>query len=56
MKVASVVKGVLAVAAIGTATYLYSNSSPRTKRKIKRTTSNAMHSVGDAMNDVAQMI
>ena len=56
MRASSVIKGIAAVAAVGTAAYLYSNSSPRTKRKIKRTTGKAMHSMGEMMNGITGMM
>lgn len=56
MKASGIIKGVAAVAAVGTAAYLYSNSSPRAKRKIRKTTGKAMHSMGDALNDISCMM
>ena len=50
------VKGAAAIAAIGTAAYLYSASAPKTKRKIKRSTSKAVHSMGSAITDVSNMM
>ena len=56
MKASTVIKGITAVAAVGTAAYLYSNSSPRTKRKIKKTTGKAIHSMTDMMNGISGMM
>lgn len=56
MKVSTVLKGAAAIAAVGTVAYMVSNSSPRTKRKIKKTTEKAMHSVGNAFSDMSAMM
>lgn len=56
MKMSSIVKTVAAVAAVGTAAFLYSNSSPRTKRRLKKTAGQYIHSMGEMMNSVSDMI
>lgn len=56
MKASSILKGAAAIAAVGTAAYLVSNSSPRTKRKMKKVAGKAMHSAGTAMNSVSDML
>ncbi len=50
MKTSGIIKGLTAVAVVGTAAYLYSTSSPRTKRRIKRTAGRALHSAGEIMS------
>lgn len=56
MTMASVLKGVAAVAAVGTAAYLVSATSPRTKRKMKKVAEKTMHGVGTAMNNISDMM
>ncbi len=50
------IKGAAALALVGTAAYLYSSSSPRTQRKIKKATGDAIHSAGNALDNVAKII
>ena len=56
MKVATMVKSAAAIAAVGTVAYMYTSSTPRTKKKIKRTTEKALHSMGNMMNDISSMM
>jgi|GEM_PF-1464509 len=54
MKASSMVKGALLLAAAGATAYLYTTSSPRTKRNVKRTAENTLHSVGNAFEAVSR--
>lgn len=54
MKASSMVKGALLLAAAGATAYLYTTSSPRTKRNVKRTAENTLHSVGHAFEAVSR--
>ena len=56
MKISSIIKGTAAFALVGTAVYLYSSSTPRTQKKIRKTTGKALHSASDAFDNVARMM
>ncbi|MEG0614661.1 MAG: hypothetical protein RR540_02815 [Oscillospiraceae bacterium] len=56
MKISTVLKSAAAIAAVGTVAYMVNSASPRTKRKIKRTTGKALHSFGNAVSDISSMM
>ncbi len=56
MKASSMIKGAVLLAAAGTAAYMYTSSSPRTKRNVKRTAENALHTMGNALDAVSRSI
>lgn len=56
MKMSSMIKGAAFLAAAGMAAYLYSSSSERTKRKIKRGTGRALHSAGETLESVSKIM
>lgn len=56
MKVGTMVKSAVALTVVGTAMYMYSNSSARTKRRIKKTTEKALDSIGNTFNGISSMM
>ena len=56
MKIGTIVASAVALSAVGTAMYLYGNSTAKTKRKIKRTTEKAINSIGTAFEDISSLM
>ena len=56
MKMSTIVKSAATIAAAGTVAFMVSNSSPRTKKRLKKTTGRALHSIGNIVSDISAMM
>ncbi len=56
MKTATIVKSAVTMAAIGTAAYMFNNTSARTKKKIKKTSVRALHSIGNIVDGISKIM
>lgn len=56
MKISTMIKTGTALAALGAAAYFYNQATPATRRKVKRSAGKAIHTFGDACNDISKMM
>lgn len=56
MRVSTMIKTTAALAAVGTAAYMFSQASPASKRRMKRSAGRAIHSFGNVCNDISRMM
>lgn len=56
MKISTMIKTGTALAVLGTAAYLYNQAAPATRKKVRRSAGKAIHTFGDACNDISRMM